>query len=868
MKKCRFFTWVLALLLVLSACACGSGTPTTDTGTDTPDETQTGEVSDTLSIISSGKSSFAILYDPVDIQAGALAKALQNTLMKQCGTVLPLRTVRDADSYPERILVGDTGLAESDALKATTPADSCSVKVTDRSLVLFADDFDGYLLLEAYVTGSLLVSARKEEWKLPVGSSWTGTSDPETDRVEFDRDGGAVYNLVFSSADTDQLFIATAFAKYLSNTTGVKFKAVADSGTYQNEILLGPVDRPQTGLVSRYLPTGCYLSGVCDGKYVIASDDRFGLAVGVLRLAERLCQPSGGALTVTCEERFTEAISGLPQDGFLENAVLLARETYGTYGSWISKQMASMSQSDRNDIALVNALISRIDGGLVLSVGSSSALAGGYVVKLDRSDYSRCTVRTADGKVLVPPDFVAEFFGTVLPVSSDGSADLTAFCNATDAWSLFYDAETGIITVMPEGTAPFDDPTQTVGDYTNRQYFSRMQRFFSNPYLPEPEVPVEQTRQEIVSVSHDDTYVWDYTQTVYQCYASPAILTLTGADGKKVLYTAYDISQMHFPKGVNTMICCDTVFQKSTDGGETWEQIAFEKGWTYVSLTELDGKILLMGTRTGDGYVTVGLYDPASGSYRSSDLGFSVMGTAPTAVAVYNGRLWRAHNNAVISAPLGSDLLDGNNWTKSESPNDILDEAYYEKKTGLNVTGRFWLEEGNMVVGRDGRLYAIYRIDASPSYGYAAIFTVSENGKTLAMADCAGCFAPGLIAFPSNQSKFMIRYDDRTDRYLSLVSVTTGTSQNQRNVLALVSSKDLFTWETVGTLLVERQMMNDRLSEISHAFQYVDFVFDGEDLLFIVREATGKSCNYHNANAITLYRLAGYADYINRHTNG
>ena len=852
----------LALLLALSLCACEGGKPEPGTtGTTAAEEPGTTAPAGPLSVVSAGKSDYAILYDPTDTRAGTLAKAFQNALMKQCGVMLPLRTVRDEASYPKRILVGDTGLAASNALKQDCAAGACLAAVSAQTLALYAGDFDGYLFLEAYATGDLLSGAAKGEWTLAADFAWRGAGDP-SDSVTFQRDGKTTYSLVFPSGDADRWTYAATLAKHLTDTTGVRFKAVADSGTYENEILWGSVDRPQTKRIARYLTGDSYFSGVFDGTYVIASEDLFGLTIGIARLAESVGSMAGSAATVTRAMRALEAITDLPQDAFLENAVLLARRTYGTYGSWIAKRMSAMKQSDKDDIALVRALVDRLAGGIVLSAGSSSALLDGFVVKLDRTDYNRTVTRTASGAILVPSGLIDEFLDVKLPANADGDVNLSAYCAATDAWSLSYDEKTEIVTVMPKGRESFADLAASVGGYTNRAYLDRMEQFFRNTYLPEPDIPTEQTRQEIISTVHDDTYVWDYTQAVYECYASPAILTLKGADGRSVLYTAYDISNMHFPGGVNTMLSCDTVFQKSTDGGKTWERIAFEKGWTYVSLTELDGKILLMGTRTGDGSVTVALYDPANGEYRSAALGFSVMGTAPTAVAIHNGRVWRAHNNAVISAPVGSDLLNGDSWTKSESPNEVMDETYYETKTGLNVTGKFWLEEGNMVVGQDGKLYAVYRIDASPSWGYAAVFEVSENGKTLKLAEHSGCLAPGLIPFPSNQSKFMIKYDGETGRYLSFVSVTTGTSQNQRNVLSLVASRDLFTWETVGVVLVERQMMNELLSEISHAYQYVDFAFDGDDLLLLVREAVGKSCNYHNANAITLYRLTDYASFV------
>ena len=286
------------------------------------------------------------------------------------------------------------------------------------------------------------------------------------------------------------------------------------------------------------------------------------------------------------------------------------------------------------------------------------------------------------------------------------------------------------------------------------------------------------------------------------------------------------------------------------------------KDMMYGGLIELNDKIYLMGNRQSNGYVVICEYDPATNAFRYADLGFSVMGTAPTAIAIHNGRIWRAHNNAVISADITNDLMQASSWIRSESPNDMITQQQFEAITNTKVTGRFWLEEGNMVVGKDGHLYAVYRVDASPIWGYAIIFRVSEDGRILTLVENDACVGAGIIKFPSGQSKFMIKYDDATGKYLSMTSLTTNGSTHQRNVLALVASDDLFTWEVVDILLVERQMMNNTLSEYAHAFQYVDFDVMGDDLLLIVRESVGDSCNYHNANAITLYTLADYAEHI------
>ena len=40
----------------------------------------------------------------------------------------------------------------------------------------------------------------------------------------------------------------------------------------------------------------------------------------------------------------------------------------------------------------------------------------------------------------------------------------------------------------------------------------------------------------------------------------------------------------------------------------------------------------------------------------------------PTNPVLYNGRIWCAYTTSVYSAPIGSDLLNANSWTRSDAP--------------------------------------------------------------------------------------------------------------------------------------------------------------------------------------------------------
>ena len=86
--------------------------------------------------------------------------------------------------------------------------------------------------------------------------------------------------------------------------------------------------------------------------------------------------------------------------------------------------------------------------------------------------------------------------------------------------------------------------------------------------------------------------------------------------------------------------------------------------------------------------------------------------------------------------------------------------------------------------------------------------------------------------------------------------------QNQRIVLCIAVSDDLFHWEIKEYLLVPRNMANPVIDGYAHGLQYADFIIDGEDILFVVREAVGYTCSYHDGNYTAFYRLKDYKQVI------
>src|SRR5690606_28763177 len=76
-----------------------------------------------------------------------------------------------------------------------------------------------------------------------------------------------------------------------------------------------------------------------------------------------------------------------------------------------------------------------------------------------------------------------------------------------------------------------------------------------------------------------------------------------------------------------------------------------------------------------------------------------------------------------------------------------------------------------------------------------------------------------------------------------------------RNTLALMSSDDLVNWQMHEIVLQHPDVMD-------HGFQYVDWQFEGNDIIFLSRTAyndgLGGAHNNHDANFLTFHRIENF----------
>jgi len=151
----------------------------------------------------------------------------------------------------------------------------------------------------------------------------------------------------------------------------------------------------------------------------------------------------------------------------------------------------------------------------------------------------------------------------------------------------------------------------------------------------------------------------------------------------------------------------------------------------------------------------------------------------------------------------------------------------------------------------DGHLYNIMRYgiqEATPSYGLVLAYRVNTADPDAPLQYSHA------ISLPGNHSKFTIRQDPLTDRYYAIISrILSHEMRNARNLLSLMCSEDGNNWHLVCDLMDRRHE-----DPQSTGFQYVDFDFDGEDLIYLCRTAINHPRNYHDANYSTFHRLKNF----------
>ncbi|MFJ1211921.1 sialidase family protein [Burkholderia pyrrocinia] len=296
----------------------------------------------------------------------------------------------------------------------------------------------------------------------------------------------------------------------------------------------------------------------------------------------------------------------------------------------------------------------------------------------------------------------------------------------------------------------------------------------------------------------------------------------------------------------------------SHDKGATWSRLGDVPNQYWSSLFVLNGALYLMGTNRSMGTPSIRRSDDGGASWTTPvDASTGLLPypgryiTGPVPVLVDRGRVWRAYESVengdlralVMSAPANRDLLDARNWRVSAHlPSD---------KRWLDGKFESW-EEGNVVGRQDGPPAVMLRVNTENGPEKAALVATDEEGRTLAFDP-----ARDFVDLPGAGKKFTIRFDPQSKQYWTITnavpkSVGLTNLERVRNTLVLLSSADLRQWTA-------RRILLQHADTKRHGFQYVDWQFDGNDIVAVLRVAfddpEGGASSQHDSNFITFLRV-------------
>lgn len=320
-----------------------------------------------------------------------------------------------------------------------------------------------------------------------------------------------------------------------------------------------------------------------------------------------------------------------------------------------------------------------------------------------------------------------------------------------------------------------------------------------------------------------------------------------------------------------------TSVYRSNDEGQTWRNVTHIANAYWSSLFVHRGNVYLLGTTQQYGSIVIRRSEDNGNRWThptDSHTGLLFLGgpyheppnyhCAPVPVLCSGGRLYRAFEDCspcewgrgfracVVSIDEEADLLEAANWTMSNSLR--FDPAWVPAGWG-KLTNPGWLE-GNCVETPEGDIWNILRFHSDPLTDKAAIATVHDQGREL-------CFDPvtGFIDFPGGMTKFTIRRDTITGRYITLSNPNTDPAKgaSQRNVLALCASRDLRHWHICARLMEDDTGLPEEVSRRMVGFQYVDWQFSGDDIISLVRTAYDGAHNFHDSNRIIFHTVRHYS---------
>ena len=304
-----------------------------------------------------------------------------------------------------------------------------------------------------------------------------------------------------------------------------------------------------------------------------------------------------------------------------------------------------------------------------------------------------------------------------------------------------------------------------------------------------------------------------------------------------------------------------TLIFRSDDDGETWHYVSELMPCFWGKMFIHKGELYMLSCSTEYGDLLIGKSIDGGKTFSSpvcllrgsnGKNGNSGVHKNPQNILIHGGRLyntleWGAwankeycHAAMVMSCDINDDLMVPENW--SFTPPRKFDPGFAPEVSHLpNCTMTI---EGTLVKDPDGKLLTLMRFGGDRCI---LAYKADENDPE-AILEYSHC-----IPFPANLSKFTIKQDSVTKKYYSIASRLHETISTRRNLLSLMASDDLYNWYVVSDLLDYSKEDPDKIG-----FQYVDFEFEGDDILYLCRTAMNNAHNYHDANYSTFHRIKNF----------
>jgi hypothetical protein len=292
---------------------------------------------------------------------------------------------------------------------------------------------------------------------------------------------------------------------------------------------------------------------------------------------------------------------------------------------------------------------------------------------------------------------------------------------------------------------------------------------------------------------------------------------------------------------------------RSMDRGQSWVGVSTVNNLGWATLFTHGGLVYIMGTnREGNNVIR---HSTNQGNSWGAGHGIGNRpNNTPSPPVIYHDRIWFAARGGTgaISAPLTANLLDPDAWTYTHH---VSTEG---SETWLNGTFDSW-SEGQIVASPHTGVVALPKIHGLP---YTARIHMSGLlGEPLEQA----AFNPdtGFARLPGAEKKFACVYDAVSQKFYALTNPVLSVHANDpfwkpeliRNAGVVLSSMDLKTWRVEKIFLYSPNI--DR-----EAFQYFNFVIDGDDLAVVSRTALQVGSQWpprgHDSNILSFHRITNF----------